>query len=229
MEESVKFSKIGLGIKLIFIGIILRIFCAAALLIPYGVIVTLIAIYVEAILMLLGLRIAGKREKGYRIAFFVYALIVAYSWAESALEEVLLNDVASFLYTTGQMLLEVVLAYLICHTTVKLLKEKGEKKLAIQGKVVYIFFMFRTAFTILYGALSWFFTIPAILEVLIIPLGLCYMVMQVVYIVFLGRSYIFFERKSEELEINFQLMEENDSPGAEEKSEEPTQDGTITE
>lgn len=220
MEESIKLSKISLGLKLIFIGIILRIFCAFALLIPYGAILTVIAIYAEAVLMLVGLWIAGKREKGYRIALFVYALIYAYGWIESLLAEQLLNDVVSFLYTTGEMLLEVLLVYLLCRTTEKLLREREEKGIAVMGKVVYIFFLFRTAVTILYGAFSWFFTVPAVLEMLVIPLVLCYMAMHVVYIVFLGRSYSFFERRSEELEKEFQVMVENYSLDEEEEQEE---------
>ena len=200
MRESVKLSKISLGLKLIFIGILLRMFSVIALLIPYGAILTLTAIYAEAILMLAGLWIAGKRDRRYHNVLCVYVLYYFYGQAEELLAEFLVSDVASFLYIIGKSLLEVWLVYLLCHTTEKLLLEQEEKGIAKMGKIVYLFYFIRMVFNIIYGVFSWFFTVPAILEIVILPLGLCYMVVQVIYIVFLGRSFSFLKRRAEKLE-----------------------------
>lgn len=200
MGESVKLSKISLGLKLIFIGILLRMFLAMALLIPYGAILTLIAIYAEAILMLVGLWIAGKRDRRYHKVLYVYVLYYFSVRAEEFLAEFLVSDVASFMYIVGKSLIEVWLVYMLCHTTEKLLLEQGEKGIAKMGKIVYLFYFVRMAYNIIYGVLSWFFTAPKFLELLILPLGLCYIAVHINYIVFLGRSFSFLERRAEELE-----------------------------
>ena len=200
MGESVKLSKISLGLKLIFIGILLRMFCAIALLIPYGVILTMIAIYAEAVLMLAGLWIAGKRDRRYHKVLCVYVLNYFYGRAEELLAEFLVSDVASFLYIVVKSLLEVWLVYLLCYTTEKLLLEQEETGIAKMGKIVYLFYFVRMIYNIIYGVFSWFFTAPKFLEMLVLPLGLCFMAVHVIYIVFLGRSFSFLERRAEEVE-----------------------------
>lgn len=200
MGESVKLSKISLGLKLIFIGILLRMFCAIALLIPYGVILTMIAIYAEAVLMLAGLWIAGKRDRRYHKVLCVYVLNYFYGRAEELLAEFLVSDVASFLYIVIKSLLEVWLVYLLCYTTEKLLLEQEETGIAKMGKIVYLFYFVRMIYNIIYGVFSWFFTAPKFLEMLVLPLGLCFMAVHVIYIVFLGRSFSFLERRAEEVE-----------------------------
>ena len=200
MEESVRLSKISLGIKLIFIGILLRMCSAIALLIPYGAILTLLAIYAEAILMLAGLWIAGKKDRRFCKVLCAYVLYYFYGRAEELLAEFLVSDVTSFLYIVGKSLLEVCLVYLLCHTTEKLLLEQGEKGIARMGKIVYTFYFIRMIFNIIYGVFSWFFTAPKLLEMIILPLGLCYMVVHVIYIVFLGKSFSFLQRRAKEAE-----------------------------
>ena len=161
------YSLAGRGLNYMFIGEIL------CILVMFPLIGT-IAVLVGFVMMLVGLHTAGKADDGYRTAFFL----------------TIVNLILSLIPFLGfvSSIFSIVVTYLVCTTTARLLTEKGDLAAASRGLLVWKLYLVCMVVSVASGILA---VIPGLLGLaaaVSLLNWLAYLVGGILYIVFLYRA-----------------------------------------
>lgn len=199
MGELQLYKKIGTGLKIMFIAFLLRMVIAFFNIDDLGKLINFFLEPVEKILIFSGFLVAGSAVRKYRWgAFFVFLEFFVGFFAGFAMGLTKNNMLVTVILNSSAVIVFFRICVL-CIVTGAILRKEEENGIHKHGMLVIGLYGVSTV-TVMLTALSYNF--PALKNVVSIlsPIYILTFVGVILYGIYLGRSYLFFERSVEDRE-----------------------------
>ncbi len=193
MEESKLYKKVGIGLKIMFIAFLLRIVIAVLNVDDLGKMINFFLEPIEKILIFSGFLVAGSAVHKYRWgAFFVFLECFAEFFAGFVMNLTRNNILATFIFHSSAIMTFARICVL-CIVTGAILRKEEEDGIYKHGMFLIGMYGISAGYVIL-TVLSYSFQILENMVSVLTPIYILTFTGVILYGVYLGRSYLFFER-----------------------------------
>lgn len=184
------YSNVAKGLKLVFVAEIVAIAAGVFSLIPFIGVIGSIATIICAILVLVGIKTAGADAEGYNKAFNLSIANIVISIVSVVIGLIpIIGSIIAVLLEAVSLVLAFLVVKHICITTSQLAENIGNSELAERGKKVLKWYKTVTIIGVIIGILNAIPVISIIVAVPAVILGIFEIIVSVLYLIFLYKSY----------------------------------------
>lgn len=209
MEDLKVYKKIGSGLKIMFIAFLLRMVIAVLNIDDLGKMINFFLEPVEKILILSGFLVAGSVVHKYRWGAFFTFLEFFVEFLSGFMMGLTRNVILATVIINSSAVMTFARICVLCLITGAILREEEENEIFKHGMLLIGIYGI-SAGNVILTVLSYYFPIFEKVVSILTPLYILTLAGVVLYGIYLGRGYLFFERFVEDKESSLNKSDETE-------------------